>query len=200
VADTSTAALVLRLALSLGLVLALVGAVTWVLRRRGLLRPGAGTGRGGRLEVLDRRSLNKHASIVLARVGGTAVLLGVTEERVEVLSAAEGLDAAWQELPASDGATAAAPGTDGTDAPLRTPSAGTGTVVPAQPPLAPIPTAPVTLPTTATSRPTTAVPAAAGSPAVLGARRTGLPVATTATPPARMSFVEALRELTVRRS
>jgi flagellar biosynthetic protein FliP len=110
VADTSTAALVLRLVLSLGIVLALVGAVTWALRRKGLLRTGPVGGRGGRLEVLDRRPLNRHASIVLARVGGTAVLLGVTEQRIEVLSTAEGLDAAWRELPEADATPAPWPG------------------------------------------------------------------------------------------
>jgi flagellar biosynthetic protein FliO len=158
VADTSTAALVLRLVLSLGIVLALVGAVTWALRRKGLLRTGPVGGRGGRLEVLDRRPLNRHASIVLARVGGTAVLLGVTEQRVEVLSTAEGLDAAWRELPEADATPAPGPA---------------------------IPAAPVE-------------PAAAPVP---GTRRTGFPVVASATtPPARMSFVEALRELTVRRS
>ncbi|WP_255626093.1 FliO/MopB family protein [Dermatobacter hominis] len=196
-ADTSTAALVLRLALSLGLVLALVGGFTWVLRRKGLLRPGAGGGRGGRLEVLDRRALNKHASIVLARVGGTAVLLGVTEERVQVLSAADGLDAAWQELPEADTTSAPIdPITTGqaTGAPATAGHAGgppvaTTPPVPAHPPVGPVALAPTTL-----------AGATAGTP-VMGARRTGLPVATTpATPPARMSIVEALRELTVRRS
>jgi flagellar biosynthetic protein FliO len=196
VADTSTAALVLRLALSLGLVLALVGGFTWVLRRRGLLRPGAGMGRRGRLEVLDRRSLNKHASIVLARVGGTAVLLGVTEERVQVLSTAEGLDAAWQDLPGTDATDTAVPAAPA----LSTPAATGAPAVPAHPPIGPVPVlaaTPATTPLTSTG-PLTTTP---GSTAVLGARRTGLPVATTsATPPARMSIVEALRELTVRRS
>ena len=188
-ADTSTVALVLRLALSLGLILALVGGFTWVLRRKGLLRPGAAGGRGGRLEVLDRRALNKHASIVLARVGGTAVLLGVTEQRVQVLSSAEGLDAAWDEIPELTtsstpdpvAAVAAAAPTAGPTATTNAPQ------VPAHPPIGPVP---VPVP----------VAAATSGTAVLGARRTGLPVATTATPPARMSIVEALRELTVRRS
>ncbi len=188
-ADTSTVALVLRLALSLGLILALVGGFTWMLRRKGLLRPGAAGGRGGRLEVLDRRALNKHASIVLARVGGTAVLLGVTEQRVQVLSSAEGLDAAWDDIAELD--TTSTPDTvptvASTAAATNTAEITTMPQVPAHPPIGPVP---VPVP----------VAAATSGTAVLGARRTGLPVATTATPPARMSIVEALRELTVRRS
>src|SRR5690606_13976478 len=92
-ADPNTLVLVLRLGLSFGMVLGLVAGVTWVLRRRGLLRPNAGHTAGGRLEGLDRKSLGKSSSLVLARVGDTAVLLGVTGERIEVLSDRPGLDA-----------------------------------------------------------------------------------------------------------
>src|SRR5690606_3501079 len=84
------------------------------LRRKGLLRPTAGAGAGGRLEVLDRKSLGKNASLVLARVGDTAVLLGVTGERIEVVSDRPGLDAAWRraEAAVAEATTAAEPAED----------------------------------------------------------------------------------------
>lgn len=157
--DPNTFMLFLRLALSFATVLALVGALTWVLRRRGMLGIGGGADRG-RLEVLERKSLGKSSALVLARVGDRAVLLGVTGERIEMLCEAPDPDA-----PALEGAAA----------------------LMAEP--APRPTA-------------LTVPAARTRPMHMtgGARRTGHPVADTSAGPTRMSFIEALQELTVRRS
>lgn len=160
----STFMLMLRLGLSLGLVLALVGGITWVLRRRGLLAGGLSGKSTGRLQILDRKSLNKHASLVVARVGDTSVLLGVTEQNVTVLSDSDGLGAGW------------------------CPPAGT---------------APQVEQKTEDDEPQ-AMPAEP-KPAelkIVGARRTGTPVsaAAVATDSTGMSFIEALRELTVRRS
>lgn len=164
--DPNTLMLFVRLALSLGMVLALVGGATWVLRRRGLLRPG-GVAPSGRLEVLDRKSVGKNASIVLARVGDQAMLLGVTGEHIELLSDREGLDAAWRDEPTT------AITTTTTNAPADT-------------------AVPITPRTAAHTRPT--------RPMTGGARRTGRPVTAPAVDRTRMSFIEALQELTVRRS
>jgi flagellar biosynthetic protein FliO len=200
----NTMMLVLRLALSLGLVLALVGAVTWVLRRRGLLAPGGAKGATGRLEVLDRKTLNKHASLVVARVGDVAVLVGVTEQHITVLSEAPGIDAAWRA--AADGEPAAALATD--PAPQAEPEPGTEPATALMPPadfpadtvidLERLLQLPSAVPATGTSA--TALPA--DTELDTEARRTGLRVdadAATATS-SGMSFIEALRELTVRRS
>ncbi len=148
----STIFLLLRLGLSLGLVLALVGGITWVLRRRGLLAGGLGSKASGRLQVLDRKSLSKHASLVVAKVGDTSVLLGVTDQNVTVLSDSDGLISGWG--------------------------------------------------TPAVSEPVSPAPAGADKITIMGSRRTGTPVSTqaVATDSTGMSFVEALRELTVRRS
>ena len=188
----STFMLLMRLGVSLGLVLALVGAVTWVLRRRGLLRP-TNRGTDGRLEILDRKALGKRASLVVARVGGTAVLVGVTDTHISVLSEAPGLDAAWTDdaardddeaRPAIDAATAADPADPAgpADATAEADLAEQIERIPLD--LAALETA------ARRAAPTT------------GARRTGplgdsqVELATTT----RMSFVETLRELTVRRS
>ncbi|MGB3412753.1 MAG: flagellar biosynthetic protein FliO [Microthrixaceae bacterium] len=170
----STFMLMLRLGLSLGLVLALVGGITWVLRRRGLLAGGLGGKSTGRLQILDRKSLNKHASLVVARVGDTSVLLGVTEQNVTVLSDSDGLGAGWY-APA------------GTATPHEQPAE----IKPAE--IKPAETEPAGI------KPTGSKPAEIK---IVGARRTGTPVSTkaVATDSTGMSFVEALRELTVRRS
>ncbi|MGB6056759.1 MAG: flagellar biosynthetic protein FliO [Microthrixaceae bacterium] len=159
----STIMLMLRLGLSLGLVLALVGGITWVLRRRGLLAGGLGGKSTGRLQILDRKSLNKHASLVVARVGDTSVLLGVTEQNVTVLSDSDGLGAGWY----------APPGTS-----------------------------PQSQQNTENEPQATAAEQKPAELKIVGPRRTGTPVSTAAvaTDSTGMSFVEALRELTVRRS
>ena len=83
--------LLLRLGLSLAVVLGLVWAAAKVLRSRGAmsLRPP-----GSHLEVLERRPVGKSASVALVRVGGRAVLLGVTESRVQMLQECPELDLA----------------------------------------------------------------------------------------------------------
>src|SRR5690606_1155274 len=96
--------LLLRLGMSLGMVLALVGAVTWVLRRRGLLRTSASGEASARLQVLDRKSLGKRASLVVASVGEVTVMLGVTDQQVNVLATAPGAGGTWTTTPALDAA------------------------------------------------------------------------------------------------
>lgn len=172
--DPNTFVLLLRLVLSFGMVLALVGGATWMLRRRGLLRGVTGARPTGRLEVLDRKSLGKTSSIVLARVGGRPLLLGVTGQQIAVLSDAPDLDAAWrtQDGSATEAAVEPAAATT-TVVPLR--ATGTGTAA-------------ATSISTATRNMTG------------GARRTGRTTAAPTADRTRMSFVEALQELTIRRS
>jgi flagellar biogenesis protein FliO len=184
--DPNTLMLFLRLALSFGMVLGLVGGITWVLRRKGLLRPTAGAGAGGRLEVLDRKSVGKNASLVLARVGDTAVLLGVSGDRIQVVSDRPGLDAAWRD---ADSTTALAEVTELAE--QVQPVAATASAPAATRPSARPALTLATAPTTATAPMTTRTG---------GARRTGLPMAAPAAGRTRMSFIEALQELTVRRS
>ena len=205
VESPNTMMLVLRLALSLGLVLALVGAVTWVLRRRGLLAPGGAKRSTGRLEILDRKPLSKHASLVVARVGGVAVLVGVTEQQVAILSDAPGIDAAWAVEDEDDNAVLPVT-TLLAESPLDTPAPGR----PLPPADFPQATATATADGTIVAGSVLELerlmllPSAdsAGTDQIMETRRTGLRVDADAaiTTSSGMSFVEALRELTVRRS
>lgn len=72
-----------NLGLRLGIVLLIIWAVVfgmrWYLRRSGGF---AGSGPGRQLQILESRSLGPNRSIQLVRVGGRAVLIGVTQERV----------------------------------------------------------------------------------------------------------------------
>lgn len=75
-----TAAVLLRLAVALVSVLGLV----WLFSR-GMMR-----GRGGRMvpgatEVLARQQISRAASVVVVRVGDKALVLGVTEQQVNLL-------------------------------------------------------------------------------------------------------------------
>jgi flagellar protein FliO/FliZ len=64
---------VAQLALSLAAIIALILAVSWVLKR---LKLGAIRGRG-EITVIDQLSLGPRERIVLVRVGGSQVLIGV---------------------------------------------------------------------------------------------------------------------------
>ena len=76
----------LGLGLRLGLVLVIVwGAVTamrWYMRRTSGVTSGGG---GHQLQVLETRALGPNRSLHLVRLGGRAVLLGVTPERINQL-------------------------------------------------------------------------------------------------------------------
>jgi flagellar biosynthetic protein FliO len=88
--NASTLELFARLALSLGVVIALMWAVAAVLRRRGFgapVRPGAA--RGGHIELLARRSLGRNASIAVVRAGGRDLVLGITDHQVTKLDDAD---------------------------------------------------------------------------------------------------------------
>lgn len=87
--DVSVVALLGRLAVSLGVVFALMALAGKVLRRRGLGTKG--TGATSRIEVLARQGLGRTASVQLVRIGGKTLVLGVTETQVSVLSEADPL-------------------------------------------------------------------------------------------------------------
>jgi len=79
-----TAALMLRLVVALASVLGLV----WLFSR------GMTRGRGRRLvpgmtEVVSRQALSRAASVVVVRVGERALVLGVTEQQVSLLTETE---------------------------------------------------------------------------------------------------------------
>ncbi|MGE0879203.1 MAG: flagellar biosynthetic protein FliO [Acidimicrobiia bacterium] len=84
--NVSTGALVVRLVVSLGLVLGLMAVAAWAIRKRGTLSRITGQ---SNLEVLARQPLGRSSSMVVVRVGEKAIVLGVTEQHVSVLTEAE---------------------------------------------------------------------------------------------------------------
>ncbi|PCN47649.1 hypothetical protein Csp2054_11075 [Curtobacterium sp. 'Ferrero'] len=80
-----TAVIVLRVALSLGVVLALM----WVLHRVSRKRLGGGGAHGRRaasVEVVGRQGIGGKASVVVVDVEGERLVLGVTEHGVSLLT------------------------------------------------------------------------------------------------------------------
>lgn len=77
--DLTSAAL--RMVVGLAVVLALLGATAWVSRR---FRLGAGM-RGGLIEVVSGLSLGARERVVLLRVGGEQVLVGVSPSGMRTL-------------------------------------------------------------------------------------------------------------------
>jgi len=78
-ADLTSAAI--RMVLGLAVVLALLGAAAWASRR---FRLGAGM-RGGLIEVVSGLSLGARERVVLIRVGGDQVLVGVSPSGMRTL-------------------------------------------------------------------------------------------------------------------
>ena len=77
--DLTSAAI--RMVLGLAVVLALLGATAWVSRR---FRVGTGM-RGGLIEVISGLSLGTRERVVLIRVGGDQVLVGVSPSGMRTL-------------------------------------------------------------------------------------------------------------------
>jgi flagellar protein FliO/FliZ len=77
--DLTSAAI--RMVLGLVVVLALLGATAWVTRR---FRAGA-QARGGQIEVVSGLSLGARERVVLIRVGGDQVLVGVSPSGMRAL-------------------------------------------------------------------------------------------------------------------
>ena len=77
--DLTSAAI--RMVLGLAVVLALLGAAAWVSRR---FRLGAGM-RGGLIEVVSGLSLGARERVVLIRVGGEQVLVGLSPAGMRTL-------------------------------------------------------------------------------------------------------------------
>jgi len=90
VEDVSVVSLVVRVVVSLGVVLAVMAGAAAVLKRGGFGGAGAGgTGRGRAkhsVEVLGRVTLGRNASVTVVRVGSRALVLGVSEQTVTLLT------------------------------------------------------------------------------------------------------------------
>jgi flagellar protein FliO/FliZ len=88
----STASLLIRLVVSLGIVVGLMILATKVIRKRGYGGSVAAPARGAAstsVEVLARRGLSRNSSIVVVRAGGRDLVLGVSDNNVTLLSEAD---------------------------------------------------------------------------------------------------------------
>ncbi len=88
--DTSLVALLVRVVVSLGVVLAVMAGAAAVLRRSGVTGTAVSGRRGLRrtppVQVIARHGLSRGASVTVIRLGGRALVLGVTEHRVSLLT------------------------------------------------------------------------------------------------------------------
>jgi flagellar biogenesis protein FliO len=88
--DTSLVALLVRVVVSLGVVLAVMAGAAAVLRRSGVAGSAVSGRRGLRrtppVQVIARHGLSRGASVTVVRLGGRALVLGVTEHRVSLLT------------------------------------------------------------------------------------------------------------------
>ena len=103
--DTSLLALLIRVVVSLGVVLAVMAGAAAVLRRSGVAGTGAPGKWGARrrtapVEVIARHGLSRGASLTVVRLGGRTLVLGVTEHQVSLLTE---VDPAELTGPLSDG-------------------------------------------------------------------------------------------------
>jgi flagellar protein FliO/FliZ len=102
VEDLSVVALLGRLAISMAIVLALLGLAAKLLRKRGLGNTGGSP--ATRIEVLARQGLGRTSSVQLVRVAGRTLVLGVTDTSVQLLGDGEALGLEVSE-PAAPAAT-----------------------------------------------------------------------------------------------
>lgn len=88
--EVSVGELFVRLVLSLGVVVAVMAAAAWALKRMsagGLATGGrARTGRPVRIEVIARASLGRRSSVAIIRTGERGLVLGITDNHVTLLA------------------------------------------------------------------------------------------------------------------
>jgi flagellar protein FliO/FliZ len=85
--DTNVVELIVRLVASLVMLVAIILVAHKVLRARGGFRFGSSPG-APRLDVLDRTSVARNASVAVVRVGGRGLIVGITEQSVTLLAEA----------------------------------------------------------------------------------------------------------------
>jgi flagellar protein FliO/FliZ len=88
-----TLGMILRLFMSLGVVMALMLGLTHFLRRRGVGGFAPSKGRrsveGADVEVLAKKPLGRNASIAIVRAGPKAMVVGITDHTVTMLTEAD---------------------------------------------------------------------------------------------------------------
>jgi flagellar biogenesis protein FliO len=109
----SAFSLLLRLAVSMAVVMALMFAAAKLLARRGGKPAGRGPKRSASIDVLSRRSLTKGASVATVRIDGRVLVLGVTDHQISLIAESQIVDeplvAEEGRMPTSLGANAPVP-------------------------------------------------------------------------------------------
>jgi flagellar protein FliO/FliZ len=86
--DANVAGLALRMIAALAVVVALLGFAARFARRTGLAGPRT-PAPWAKVEVLNRSVLSRSSSVAVVRVAGRVLLLGVTDQSVEILTELE---------------------------------------------------------------------------------------------------------------
>ena len=86
-----------ELALRIGLSLFIVLVLMWGLARL-VRRPLGGNRHAGELSVLNRQQLSRNASVAVIRVADRAIVVGITEQQVSLLTEAPLLEFAQEHL------------------------------------------------------------------------------------------------------
>lgn len=112
--DVSLVALLVRVVVSLGVVLAVMAGAAAVLRRSGVAGSAVGGKRGGRrrpvpVEILARHGLSRGAFVTVVRLGGRALVLGVTEHQVSLLTEVDPAELEAESLSAEADESSAGP-------------------------------------------------------------------------------------------
>lgn len=85
--EVNAVELMVRLVASLGMVVAIILVIARAVRNRGGLNLGR-SAKGPKLDVLDRASLSRSASVAVVRVGGRGLIVGITDHTVTLLAEA----------------------------------------------------------------------------------------------------------------
>lgn len=82
--DSSTLMLLLRMGFSLLLILAMIGGVARVVKRRG--RVGGGAGDPTTIDVVARRSVGRRSNLLVVRISGRELLVGTSDTTVQLVA------------------------------------------------------------------------------------------------------------------
>lgn len=107
-ADTSSTVVLLKTLGSLAIVLALLMLAAYLLKRYGGRLTGAGpAGRADTIRIVSTKLLGGRRSLMLIRVRGQTLLLGVTPQAINCLTEIQELEGEWAQPAEGEGAVAA---------------------------------------------------------------------------------------------
>ena len=84
--DISLVEVMARLVAAFALIIGLLGGGVYVFRRRGMLRMPGSSPSARRMQVVERQTLSRSASVAVVRVGANSYLVGATDTHVSLLA------------------------------------------------------------------------------------------------------------------